>query len=79
MKKRKFTYQEPPSLDVKLNKLFQGATKSEPTGKRKKEESELKIRLNFQKKNQEELSRKESKQRQATQSHICDICKLLIN
>ena len=35
-KKRKFMYQKPPSCDVKLNKLFEGATKTEPAEKKKK-------------------------------------------
>ena len=46
-KKRKFTYQESSSCNAKWNKLFEGATKTEPTEKKKKEESELKISFNF--------------------------------
>ena len=79
-KKRKFTYQKPPSCDAKLNKLFESATKTEPTEKRKKEESELKIRFNFRNKNKKSRVKKSaSKQRQGTKSHNCEICKLLIN
>ena len=79
-KKRKFMYQKPPSCDVKLNKLFEGATKTEPAEKKKKEDSELKIRFNFRKENKKnQVKKSESKQRQGTKSHNCDICKILIN
>ena len=62
-KKRKFTYQESHSCDAKLNKLFEGATKTEPTEKKKKEQSKLKIRFNFRNKNKRnEVKKSESKQ-----------------
>ena len=79
-KKRKFTYQERPSCGAKLNKLFEGATKTEPTEKEKKEECEFEIRFNFRNKNKKsQLQKSELKQGQGTKSHNCEICKLLIN
>ena len=74
-KKCKFTYQKRPSCGAKLNKLFEGAAKTEPTEKEKKEESEFEIRFNFRNKNKKsQLKKSESKQRQGTKFHNCEIC-----
>ena len=79
-KKRKFTYQEPPSCDAEFNKHFEEATKTESTNKRKKQSLSWKLDLTLRKK-REESSKKENdpEQRQGTKYHNCDICKLLIN